>query len=67
MWTENHEKHDGSSEKLEISVKGEQRAPGSWEESPHLGPAGWGRDQRWRAGWLTCSEALSFCHEGCVS
>lgn len=50
-------KHGGRSEKLEIFVKGEQKAPGGWEESLHLGPAGWGRDQRRRAGWLACSEA----------
>lgn len=46
MWTENHEKHAGSSEELEISVKVQQKATGGWEESLHLGPVGWGRDQR---------------------
>lgn len=67
MWTENHEKHAGSSEELEISVKVRQQATSGWEESLHPGPAGWGRDQRGRAGWLPCSEALSFCHQDCVS
>lgn len=39
--TENHEKHAGSSEELEISVKVRQQATGGWEESLHPGPAGW--------------------------